>query len=141
MSQKSSLMKTPQYVPKALTSDNFIRGGIRSGQVRGLRGLMSYYALLDNCAELKELDGWLLANLRKAINKRRKILNSKYGVTRKQFTKKELLDSSWYSHPSKKNFNPDPRLPSFIRGWRAARKYYMSCGLEGIDPPKYMTYS
>ena len=32
---------------------------------------------------------------------------------------------------------PSFRLPSFVRGWRAARKYYFTFGLKDVEPPKY----
>jgi hypothetical protein len=38
------------------------------------------------------------------------------------------------------SFDPNSKIPSFVRGWAAARKYYYSFGLEGVEPPKYIGY-
>jgi RNA-directed DNA polymerase len=98
---------------------------------------MGFYALLDDADALVRLDGWLTSNIKQALHKRYKIL----GVT-KAIGAKELISGDWYdaaSHSSSK-FTPNSKLPSFVRGWSAARKYYFSYGLDGVDPPKYLSY-
>ena len=118
---------------------SFLNG---DNKLRKMRGLMGFYAFLDDAAALKELDRWLLVNLRLAMRKRRKILKAKYNKKGLSPSAEELILGTWLDKAAWKGSNcPDPRLPSFVRGWRAARKYYYTFGLEGVDPPPYSYYS
>ena len=36
---------------------------------------------------------------------------------------------------------PETRMPSLVRGWRAARKHFFTFGLEQVQAPKYGFYS
>jgi RNA-directed DNA polymerase len=40
--------------------------------------------------------------------------------------------TQWRDEPK-----PETALPSFVRGWRAARKYYLTYGLTDVEPPQY----
>ena len=107
-----------------------------------MRGLMGFYALLEQKEVLQELDGWLVNSIRCAMAKRNKILNAKYSSATIAPSNEELilgewLDKSVWRGPG----NPELRLPSFVRGWRAARKYYFTFGLEDVEPPAYGYYS
>ena len=62
------------------------------------------------------------------------MLNAGFGVVTPRLTKDQLLSGSWYDYPQIRN---DASLPSFVRAWRAARKYYRRYGLSGIQPPRY----
>ncbi len=106
-----------------------------------MRGLMSFYALVDSKDELMTLDGWMVNTLRCALNKRRLIFSGKYSVIYPRFSNKSLILGSWYDPAwNKTKFIPDPRLPSFVRGWRAAQKYYLTFGLSEAAPPPYSGY-
>lgn len=116
----------------------FLKGG---DKLRKMRGLMGFYALLDDSETLKELDRWLLVNLRLAMRKRQHILKAKYKKTGLTPSAEELILGQWLDKKAWRGPNcPDPRLPSFVRGWRAARKYYYTFGLEGVEPPPYSYY-
>lgn len=45
-----------------------------------MKGLMGFYCLLEDPTPLKELDGWILNIVRRAMRARNEILHSKYGV-------------------------------------------------------------
>lgn len=128
------------YLYGGATEDS-VRKLIYAGmRIDEMRGLMSYYALIDNVAPLKNLDGWLVNCLRRALAKRAKILK-KYGVAYPAFTNSALISGAWYDQANNSpDFSPDARLPSFVRGWRGARKYYLTFGLEGVKPPPYLAY-
>lgn len=107
-------------------------------KLRKVRGLMSFYALLENREPLAELDGWLANVVTRAIRKRDIILRAKYGFSGVTVTSKELILGEWMDkNVWRGDPKPEFRLPSFVRGWRAARKYYMTFGLKDVEPPKY----
>lgn len=112
----------------------FIRDGEK---LASMKGYMGFYALLDNADALARLDGWFISTVKQALYKRYKIL----GVS-KTFRSKELISGSWYNATkySTSKFDPKPKMPSFVRGWAAARKYYFAYGLDGVEPPKYISY-
>jgi len=121
----------------------YIYGGLREAQLSAfldnneklpfVRGLMAFFPLTTRISELRSLDGWLLNVVSRAQRERMRVLAA-FGYTQSVLTKAQLLDGSWYQYPA--IFN-DVRLPSFVRGWRAARKYYLRYGLSGIDAPSY----
>lgn len=117
---------------------SFLSGGRK---LRKMRGLMGFYALLDDPETLKSLDSWLAINVRLAMRKRSRILKSKYGRKGLLPSTEELILGDWLDKSAWTGTDcPDPRLPSFVRGWRAARKYYYTFGLEGVQPPPYAYY-
>lgn len=94
---------------------------------------MGFLPLVTRIEQLRELDGWLLNALTRAQRERIKVLAA-HGHVVPRLTRPQLLSGSWY------RFDPvkaDTTLPSFVRSWRAARKYYRRYGLKGIQPPSY----
>ncbi|HBF56599.1 MAG TPA: hypothetical protein DDW72_22275, partial [Afipia sp.] len=126
---------------------NILYGGLTEGQLfqfvrngkklSSMKGFMGFYALLDDPDALARLDGWFVSTVKQALYKRYKIL----GIS-KTFSSNELILGSWYNSAkySTSKFDPKPRMPSFVRGWAAARKYYFAYGLDGVEPPKYISY-
>ena len=115
----------------------FLNGGKRLPQ---MRGLMGFYCLVEDSTAFKSLDGWLLSMTRRAMAKRNKILIGQYSSRCPTPSNKDLATGAWLDLGSwldKKGNQPDPRMPSFVRGWRAARKYYASFGLEEVNAPGY----
>jgi retron-type reverse transcriptase len=112
----------------------FVKKGIK---LRQMKGMMGFYALLDDGDALTRLDGWLVSSIKQALIKRYKIL----GVS-KTIKSRDLIAGAWYdaSKYTTASFDPDVKLPSFVRGWSAARKYYFSYGLDDVEPPKYIAY-
>lgn len=110
-------------------------------KLRRMRGLMGFYALLDDHGALQRLDGWLISNIKQAYDKRAHVFKAK-GGSLQTITAGRLVDGSWYnaSKHNSSTFKPTTRAPSFVRGWAAARKYYFTYGLEDVEPPKYIGY-
>lgn len=127
---------------------NYLYGGLSESELlamlhngkklRKMRGLMSFYALLDDEAPLRSLDGWLVNSLKRALRKRDAILRAKYKVNGLLPSDRDLILGTWADPTTwRGDEKPDFKLPSFRRGWRAARKYYYTFGLKDVIPPKY----
>ncbi|MEC7741597.1 MAG: reverse transcriptase domain-containing protein [Pseudomonadota bacterium] len=127
---------------------NYLYGGLRESQIKGMlvdgtklakmRGLMSFYALLDHKDALQELDGWLVHSIRRAIKARNVHLKSHYNWNTVTPSKKSLIDGDWLDLSNWDGDDyPEVQFPSFVRGWRAARRYYLIYGLKDVEPPKY----
>lgn len=121
----------------------YVYGGLREAQLNGfieddeklpfVRGLMSFLPLHTNVEAVRELDGWLINILSRAQRERAKVVAT-FGHTQVTLSKDQMIDGSWYSYPAVFN---DSRVPSFVRAWRASRKYYLRYGLASIDAPSY----
>lgn len=107
------------------------------------RGLMSYFPLVDNIEQLKELDKWMANSFVNALHKREKILNSKginvskvfpYPVNFQTFIRKCELKSV----DGKKGF---AKIPSFLRIRSAYKKGIDNEGLEKVANPKAIYYN
>jgi len=98
-----------------------------------MRGLMSFYPLVSSLEQLKDLDGWLLSVLQRALRERERVLSG-LGHSYTRPSRAEILSGGWYKETIIKN---ETILPSFVRAWRAARKYYFRYGLKDIKPPSY----
>jgi RNA-directed DNA polymerase len=122
---------------------SYIYGGLRESQLRGflegntklpyVRGLMAFFPLSTEIDQLRRLDGWLLDVFSRAQRERVRVAVS-HGLATNNLSKSELIDGSWYDYPLLPN---DVRMPSFVRAWRASRKYYLRYGLTGIQAPSY----
>jgi RNA-directed DNA polymerase len=128
-------------------------GGLRERDISGflyenrglkkMRGLMGFYCLIDDPTPLKELDGWMLNNVRRSCVYRQQILISKYAADCPTPSNKELALGTWLppsAWRSTDGVEPDDlevRFPSLVRGWRAARKHFFTYGLEGVQAPGY----
>jgi RNA-directed DNA polymerase len=121
----------------------YMYGGLREGQLKAflkddskppfIRGLMAFFPLTTDVRQLAELDGWLLNVITRAQRERVRMLGG-FGHALARLTKQQIIDGSWYHYPL---VNNDAALPSFVRAWRAARKYYLRYGLAQIQPPSY----
>ncbi|MFP9528556.1 reverse transcriptase domain-containing protein [Pectobacterium brasiliense] len=131
---------------------NFLYGGLTEKEIQDfikngerlekMQGLMGFYCLIDQPNRLKELDGWLLSTIRKAMVTRNNILANKYQHSCPMPNNKNLATGLWLDLSAWKGSSfPEPRVPSFVRGWRAARKHYFTFGLEKVSPPAYNQYS
>jgi hypothetical protein len=123
-------------------SENDLGQFIKRGKkLPKMRGLMGFYALLDNYDALVRLDGWLVSNVKQALFKRYKVIGVKKGVIAPP-NLESLIHGDWYMAYiyNTLGFQPDARMPSFVRAWAAARKHYYSFGLEGVEPPRYISY-
>jgi hypothetical protein len=108
----------------------FLKG---EGKLPFVRGLLAFYPLITNPEKLIELDGWLANVMNRALRERIKVLLA-LGIVQAPLGTDEIISGDWYVYPQVRN---DARLPSFVRGWRAARRYYLRYGLRNIQPPSY----
>lgn len=110
------------------TLDRYLDGNI---DLKNIQGAVSYFSLVEVGDQFRELDGWLIDILRRALAKRAKIINSKF--SRNPYavaSRDQLIDGSWY----KKTILPmETRAPSFFSAWRACRKSLARHGLGGVD--------
>ena len=121
----------------------YIYGGLRENQIATfiesnaklphVRGLMGFLPLVTKIEKLKALDGWLLNVIARAQRERVKTLAS-HGYKIGRLTKSQILSGNWYGFDLIKQ---DMTLPSFVRSWRAAHKYYRRYGLKNIQAPSY----
>ena len=109
-----------------------------------MKGLMGFYALIDSQHDLEYLDRKLQSCVLKAIFERCRILKTDYQWEGLRPTIKELIEGTWMDQEAWKTFDNngkneliDLSLPSFMRGWRAARKHYFTYGLAEVQPPSY----
>lgn len=126
---------------------NMIYGGVseedinlflsQSVKLPKMRGYMGFYCLIDKNTDLKEIDGWLASNLYQAARKRAEYLNS-LGHLYTPPSFQSLVTGEWFTDPH--NMGLNLKLPSLLRGWRAARKYYFTYGLEDVEAPDYISY-
>ncbi len=113
-----------------------------SGRLR-FRGLMSYFPLVDNIEQLKELDRWMANAFVNALHKREKnfedegILVSKvfpYPVDFQTFIRKCEIKSV----AGRKGF---AKIPSFLRIRNAYKKGIENQGIESVANPKTVYYN
>lgn len=128
---------------------NFLYGGLseedistflaKGKRLSRMQGLMGFYCLIENPKKLKELDGWMINIIRRAMKRRDSILRKKYHADSLTPSNIELINGTWLNMSSWKGTEttPNAKMPSFMRGWRAARKFYFTFGLENVIPPAY----
>lgn len=120
---------------------DFIYNG---GQLNRMRGLMGFYCLIEDPAQLRALDGWTLNIVRRACVHRRNLLLNKYNIDCPTPSNQQLILGTWLSKDAWRDEGDmalsddvETAFPSLVRGWRAARKHYFTYGLEGVQAPGY----
>lgn len=114
------------------------------GNLERMRGLMGFYALLDEKGKLQKIDGWMVNITLRACKTRNQILMAKYGATCPTPNAEQLIKGTWFNKVNwrdeqNQSHCPEIQFPSLVRGWRAARKYYFTRGLERVQPPSYQS--
>lgn len=99
-----------------------------------VRGLMAFYPLVSRIDRLADLDGWLLNVLRRAIRERNRLIAAQGGAIY-TISPDKLISGDWHNS----DVANETQLPSFVRGWRAARKFYKRYGLSEVKAPSYYT--
>lgn len=97
-----------------------------------VKRLMAFYPLVSTIDKLAELDGWLINALNRAIRERQRYI-IKAGLRTYSIDDTSLINGTW--HVS--DVQNETVLPSFVRGWRAARKFYKRFGLSEVKAPSY----
>jgi len=123
------------YIYGGLREDDIEKFIQRNDRISRFRGLMSFYPLVTSVEQLAELDGWLVSVLRRATKERSRILREFLNVEVAPLNEQQILDGTWYKY--QKKLEMETRAPSFVRGWRAARKAYRQYGLSDFEAPSY----
>ena len=120
----------------------YIYGGLSEWQLENfiendkklpfVRGLMSFYPLVSKHSNLSMLDGWLLSVLKRAITERSRLITVA-GLLSYKVDIETIINGNWYQN----EIENETRLPSFVRAWRAARKFYKRYGLTEVQAPGY----
>ena len=128
------------YIYGGLQEDQLWDFILKGRKLPKMRGLMGFYCLIDDQKALNKLDGWLLSIVRRAIVERCNILQ-KHGHSCPMPSNKALATGTWLDPNAWRGQNvPDARMPSFKTGWRAAKKYFYTFGLESVEAPSYLFY-
>lgn len=105
------------------------------------RGLMSYYPVVTDEKQLKNLDGWLIHTFTQALRLRQRLWNQ-WGVVlpgpRPNWIE-EIASIKKWKHPSGKVY--DLRIPSFLQINRTMRIGLRRGGMKSITNPKSIYYS
>ncbi len=104
-------------------------------KLKYVRGLLAFYPLVSHPQTLKTLDGWLKNILLRAVRERNKLIAAQ-GLVAYKISAQDLLTGGWHVSPIPGAPN-ETTLPSFVMGWRAARKFYKRFGLAEIEAPSY----
>ena len=124
-----------RYVYGGLKHVDLTRFIDRDIKLRYVRGLLAFYPLVSHPQTLKALDGWLKNVVLRAVRERNRLL-AVQGLSTYTIVEKDLLTGAWHVSPIPGSPN-ETSLPSFVMGWRAARKFYKRFGLAEIEAPGY----
>lgn len=118
---------------------NYANGG--SGQLR-FKGAMSFYPLVNDIGQLKELDGWLVSTIHRALRLRAKHL------ARHGFTRFSVFPFSVHHLDLVRSFDryrvrakPLLEIPSFVLVQAAMRRALREHGIHYVMNPRSDPYS
>ncbi|WP_263705371.1 reverse transcriptase domain-containing protein [Shouchella tritolerans] len=118
---------------------NYLNGSYKRLQ---FKGIMSFYPLLDDVEQLKQLDKWLLSTILNTL-KKRNILLDKWNYNRSnQFPfnvdgTQLLIECKKRRIKGKKGLM---EIPSFLRIYNAIKENVITVGIEGTMHPKSNDY-
>lgn len=118
---------------------NYLNGSNKRLQ---FKGIMSFYPLLDDVEQLKQLDKWLVSTILNTLKKRDKLL-VKWGHNRSnQFPfnvdgNQLLIECRIRRIKRKKGLM---EIPSFLRIYNAIKENVVTVGIEGTMNPKSNSY-
>lgn len=119
---------------------NYIYGGLKQRDldrylsgiigIKNIAGAVSYFSLVDDSSQFRELDGWLINVLDRALRRRVEMVRTMRRRPRHRLpTREELIEGTWYRF----SIGMETRAPSFFTAWRAAKKSWSQHGLGGVD--------
>lgn len=119
---------------------NYINGSFE--RLR-FKGIMSFYPLIDDEKQLKELDEWLLSTIMNTLKKRSKLLNHWNQDRSNQFpfnmAGNELLKECKIRLISRKKGLME--IPSFLRIYQAMKLNILNVGIENAMNPRSNEYN
>ena len=137
----SAILEIRRYLYGNLTDQmiaNYLNG---SSNRIFFKGVMSFYPLINNEAQLKELDGWLVTAIFKAIRIRSKLLKKwKYnrdGNFPFNVQHRDLADEFKKKRIKGKKLL---QIPSFYFIYQALKKGVADVGVEGVMNPAGSSY-
>jgi RNA-directed DNA polymerase len=123
-----------KYIYGRISEDEISHFISKGTNIRPLRGFVGFCSLVDDVEQFRELDGWVVDILGRALKRRyAKIAAITSSPPKIVPRDTKLIDGSWHYSA----LGVDTRLPSFVRAWRAARKRFKLHGLEGLSNPSY----
>lgn len=129
-------------------SEKKIRACIyRQDRIGRMHGIMPHYALITDGEPFRRLDGWMVNSIRRAMKFRSIRIKGRMSVYPGSVcplpSNRQLIDGSWLDMKAWRQLNeddplPEVKMPSFIRGWKAANIEARNHGLprseEGLNP-------
>ena len=116
----------------------------KESKIRRMHGIMAHYALIEDMAPFKRLDGWMVNEIRRAMRQRELLIRQSLSCSTQSGllpSNAELLSGSWLDMNAwvkEKNSDgniilPEVRMPSFIRACKAAKIHIKNYGLDRRD--------
>lgn len=138
----TAIMQIRRYLYGNL-SEHMLKNYLNGAYKRlSFRGVMSFYPLIDNEEQMKELDRWLLSSVLNAIKKRDKLLN-KHGHFRSNQFPFNTDNTSLLTECKRKRISGKKGLieiPSFTRIYKAIKEAVVVKGIEKVMHPKSNHY-
>lgn len=104
----------------------------RNHPLKVSRSVAAYYVLVTDGDEWREMDGWLVDVLLRALRARYRHIEA-LGISTINISRNELLNNTWY-HSKIPN---ETSIPSFHKAWRYYRKIAQVYGLQQLPPIPY----
>lgn len=101
----------------------------RQARIKKMHGIMPHYALISDPEPFRRLDGWMVNTIRRAMRFRSQRikgpLSTHLGSVCPLPSNRQMIDGSWLDMDAwRRDHEDDPlpevRMPSFVRGWKAA---------------------
>jgi RNA-directed DNA polymerase len=137
----SAIMEIRRYLYGNL-NDQMIANYLNGSSNRiFFKGIMSFYPLINDEEQLKELDGWLITAIFKAIRIRAKLLKT-WGFNRDysfpfNVSRKDLADAFKKQRIKGKKLL---QIPSFFTIYQALKKGVSDVGVDGVMNPSSKSY-
>lgn len=138
----TAIMQVRRYLYGGLTDELILRYLNGSSKRIYFKGIMSFYPLVNDIEQLKQLDGWLLSIIFRTVKLRAKLL-VKHGHRVDSFfpfdcSRLELLKNCGSKIVSGKHLL---KIPSFILIYQAIQKGLLEGGIESAMNPKSNMYN
>ncbi len=129
-----------RYLYGDLTDEKIIKYLNNSYKKLEFKGLMSFYPLVDDEIQLKQLDGWLVHTIMYFLKKRYNILRS-YKKTIPTIPLRVKADFTNYCNNEMVNGKKELlKIPSFVRIYKAVKKGVSTQGIMAIVNPQNNEY-
>jgi hypothetical protein len=97
------------------------------------QSLFSFYPEINDPSTLKELDGWLIDVLLRALRERQKLLEEIHGIDYEPPSRFDLKTGDWYQA----ELDKESQVPSFFKGWLYVKKCTLIHNMLHFPSPYY----